>query len=814
MPYELRQKNNKYCVVNHATGETIDGGCHDSKADAERHMSAVYANETKALPNDVLTALGGTVKSINADTFELCMYKFTNADRPDLTGEYFDDNTDFVETDYPFTCKLLYHHGLSEDIEIHPIGEIVSAERRPGDGIYGRGVINFASRYKQYVKTLNQPDVWKAEQYALADDYENLLKELMQRGKLAGSGGALPQSFIVDDDGRIKRWAAIEYSLTPAPAEPQYTKITSVKSLPSISLRGLLDSAGKAGDVGTNSQDKQSNLSGVKTMDEAQLRKLIQEELAAYFDAVKQTEDVEIPDDAMAAVADEAVEEMTEDKEEMKSLTREKVEAKVAEIAQALIAKSVQSAFEKRARIAANVAAAASNGKKAAEANGRAPVNGMHSENTSKGFQSTSGGSNPRISVGESLKYAHLSADDMMLGHEIIASQFNDAQRSRMKSSEFLSEEYLRTMVGKTLESVDKKPSRNPMDQLFIKSVLKANEVDSTTNTGFGPEWVGQVWSTRIWEKARVLRVYEQMIAKGMMEVEIPQGASTTNISTESTDPTVYSYPQINDLDSTGRPSVELAITPFGTGTVALTPGTLGMASAYSVLLEEDSVIPILPQLTYQQDQKAQETIEQVIVNGDTATGANTNINLIDGTPGTGTSRPYYLASNGILKYPLVTATALSRDANGSLSLDDFRKTIALFAPQFQTRLDNLFWMVDPYVNVTALGLPELATDDVRRTNATITSGLIRDLFGITFFNEGFMLKANSAGKIPAAGGTLGRFALVYAPYWAFGFKRQIKVETGYDVLAQTKILVTTMRFGIVNRGRDAAAVTYNVGLS
>src|SRR5690349_1694410 len=110
-------------------------------------------DEIKSLSPDTLVSQGGAVKSLGDDTFELCMYKFTNADRKDLTDEYFDDNTDFVETDYPFTCKLLYHHGLSDDIEIHPIGEIISAERRPGDGIYGKGVINFAARYKRYVKT-------------------------------------------------------------------------------------------------------------------------------------------------------------------------------------------------------------------------------------------------------------------------------------------------------------------------------------------------------------------------------------------------------------------------------------------------------------------------------------------------------------------------------------------------------------------------------------------------------------------------------------------------------------------------------------
>lgn len=760
---------------------------------------------------DMLASQGGAIKSVGNDEYELCMYKFTSPERPDLTNEYFSDDTDFVETSYPFTTKLLYHHALDNDLSVHPIGQIKSAERRHGDGIYGRFTIDFVNPYKEYLKTLNQPASWKIKQEELAFEYELMLKNLAQNGKLGGSGGALPQGVIVDDNGKIKRWNQIEYSVTPSPAEYQYTRLTPVKSLPVTSLRELVATNAPIREGGSAVVNNVSNIEienstkGLKTMDLEQLKQLIQEVLAPFMAALRgeAAETGVNADDAMATAEKEAVDAMGKDPDEMKSLTREVVEKRVEEITTAVVGKAISKAMSKQTDASNAVKAA----KAAAQKNeaGREPM---------KGFSGSSSGSNTRFSVSENLKYAHLTANDMLLGHEILMSEYTENQRKRLKSSDVVSEEYLKHMVAKTVADVEKNPGKDIRDQLYIKSVMKANEVDSQTNTGFGPEWVGQVWSSRIWEKARVLRVYEQMIAKGMMEVEVPQGSSTANISTEEADPTVYSYPQINDVDATGRPTVELKITPFGTGTVALTPGALGMASAYSVILEEDSVIPILPQLSYQQEQKAQETIEQVIVNGDTATAANTNINLIDGTPGTTTSRPYYLASNGILKYPLVTATALSYDAGGTLSLDTFRRLIALFAPQFQTRLDNLFWMVDPYATVTALALPEIATDDVRRTNATITSGQIKDLFGITYFNEGFMLKANSAGKIPAAGGTLGRIALVYAPYWAFGFKRQIKVETGYDPLTQTKVLVTTLRFGLVNRGRDAASVAYNVGLS
>ncbi|WP_196301029.1 hypothetical protein, partial [Streptococcus pneumoniae] len=74
-------------------------------------------------------------------------------------------------------------------------------------------------------------------------------------------------------------------------------------------------------------------------------------------------------------------------------------------------------------------------------------------------------------------------------------------------------------------------------------------------------------------------------------------------------------------------PPVQILTTPIGTGYVALTASPIGAASAYTVLLEEDSIIPVAAQFNRQMSITLQEHIEKLMVNGDTATGANTNIN-------------------------------------------------------------------------------------------------------------------------------------------------------------------------------------------
>jgi hypothetical protein len=767
---------------------------------------------------DKLIHYGGALKALGDNRIGGYLVKFTDPNTRDLYGEYFDKDTEFMLENYPIKgAPALFHHGLDEAISVIPLGEIETVRILP-DGIYAETTNNFAERYKAYLTGLKEPDEWKAQQLEYAKEYQTYINEMVAKGLLGWSSGAMPQGVIRAEDGYIKRWPIMEGSLTPAAAMPEVTKVFPLKSLAPFSLKEFHAKEATANEQVITQTNEQQDSKGLKTMDLEQLKQFIQDVLVPLMAAMRGEEmgDMGVdPEAAMQAVQDEATSQIPQDSEMVKSADKAAIEKKIHAIFQTVIAKSVTEAMQKRENAASLVKNAMLAGKNAFEPAGRAPVGGFDN-----GARKSS---DPHISVSENLRYAGLSAEDMLLGYELFGPHTDAGRRDGNTPAlrHFRTDEYWQHMVGKTEKSVEN-PYTNvksrDKDVSYMKSVMrgvsavKANEIDTTANTGFGPEWVGQVWSTRIWEKARVLRIYEQLMAKGMMEVEIPQGASTANISTEAADPTVYSYPQTADLSS-GQPPAVLNATPFGTGTVALAPGALGLASVYSVILEEDSVIPILPQLNYQISQKMQETIEQVIVNGDVATGANTNINLIDGTPGTGTSRPYYLASDGLLKYPLVTAPALARTANGSLSLDDFRATLALFAPQFQTRLSNLIYVLDPYVSIAALAIPEIATDDVRRTNATIASGVISNLYGIDVVNEGFMLKANSSGKVPAAGGTLGRFLLVYAPYWAFGFKRNIKVETFYNPIEQARIVTGTMRFGLVNRGRDASAVTYNVGI-
>lgn len=57
MPYHISDhqeadcaEGKPYAVVNSQTGKVVPGGCHAERADADRHMRALYANVEDASP--------------------------------------------------------------------------------------------------------------------------------------------------------------------------------------------------------------------------------------------------------------------------------------------------------------------------------------------------------------------------------------------------------------------------------------------------------------------------------------------------------------------------------------------------------------------------------------------------------------------------------------------------------------------------------------------------------------------------------------------------------------------------------------------
>lgn len=410
------------------------------------------------------------------------------------------------------------------------------------------------------------------------------------------------------------------------------------------------------------------------------------------------------------------------------------------------------------------------------------------------------GGSAADISVTEPRKYWGRSLADLMFVHQVLRSR-----------GQQMTDDFYRTLAGRTAQALEKREEIvfNPAVRSLLKGT-RSDEIVTSTNTGNGDEWIGVAYSGTLWEKARNNRIFQALVSKGMWVEEVPDGDESVIIFTEGSDPTVYTITQSADLDATGRPTVVVPVTAPGTGQTPLTPGYLGMAIAYTSVFEEDSMIKGATQFNKQMQEKAEETIEQLFFNGDTATSGNVNN---DGTTDSTTS--YYKASNGARKYALVTGSGTKLDI-GTLDDSKLRLILKLFPSAIRTRKNQIAFVMDPDTHNTSLGMLATKTESERARLATINSGVLENIWGVDNLESGFIPSADSDGKVTNGGNVAetGTVMGIYAPYWAMGWKRKVTIETDKDILAQSNLIVATFRLGFVPRGAGAAVAGYNVTIA
>ena len=421
-----------------------------------------------------------------------------------------------------------------------------------------------------------------------------------------------------------------------------------------------------------------------------------------------------------------------------------------------------------------------------------------------------SGGGDNRITVGNDMKYAGLNSRQMGYGYQLLKA-----------SGQPISDDYLRNMAGKTIDLVAKGESafRNDKSYYAVRSAIRgatrADELVYTTNTGFGAEWIPDMWETQAWDVARQELVFDTM-TRDMMVLQVDgRPGSTATVPLVDSDPTFFKANENKSVgaDLEAKPLVDPS--HLGTAKVEITP-VKGMARVIvTEEMIEDSIIPVLSQLDQQFTAAFAEQMESLLINGDTDTTASTNINLIDGTPAGGTSAPAYLITDGILKYALVTGGAAgltTKVAGGVLTTKDFIKGRSLLARNLISDPSKLVFFSDNDVFLKMLDVTDVKDLSVFR-NPTIESGVLFNLWGSPYLQSGQMALANSAGKISATAGnnTLGRIGCFYPRYWAMVWKRQIKFATMPDIRSDTTEVVASFRVAFKNRSASAASVIYNL---
>lgn len=427
-------------------------------------------------------------------------------------------------------------------------------------------------------------------------------------------------------------------------------------------------------------------------------------------------------------------------------------------------------------------------------------------------------------------KYDGLDAADMAFLGALVGSKQNGVKAGRLSEAGLkalaikVAEDKTETqdMTGKTVDLGEQ--GRAHLKALGFEAsdflnAAKANEVNYSTLANYGDEWVGVEYSRRLWPAVRAMTF---VLAK-LPQIEVPQGAESVVIPLESGDPTFYKVAQTTDENATtGTPNATVPSSRLGTARNTLTVAKGGARTQYSGEMEEDSLIPWASQLRAQMEKATAEQIEHAAIDGDTETGATANINDIAGTPA---GNEFFLLVNGFRKSPLVTTTANSRSASGTLVDTDFLETVYLMGAAGLIGSDptKVDFIIDPNTHKKAVQLASVKTRDVFAA-ATLEGGRLAQIWNYPVNVSYFMhylsttnpRKANTAGKVDQdtqSNNTTGAILAVRWDQWLFGWKRRVTMETVRIPRADVTEITALMRFGLLQRDTEGAAITYNVGV-
>lgn len=379
--------------------------------------------------------------------------------------------------------------------------------------------------------------------------------------------------------------------------------------------------------------------------------------------------------------------------------------------------------------------------------------------------------------------YDNLSADDLLHGYMLLRAT---------KGFQGVSERFAHALTHKVHKAG--------------LTAIKADELNYSTQTGYGDEWVPELWSAQIWRKAR----QDNVVLPLFQAIEMP--SNPFELPIEGADPTVYYVPETSDEDQlTLGAGNSIPASKIGSAKVTLAAKKLALRVGFSAELMEDAILPVLNIYREQAVRAIADTLDFILLNGDTEAGASGNINS-DHTAPPPTAR--YLAFDGLRKLPLVTNTANRVDmGNVAPTLAKLREARFKMATPYAARTADLAWIVDGKTYAKLLSLGEFLTMDKAGPLATALTGQIGFIDGIPVFVSAEMPETEADGKVGGTTNDRGTALCVYRAGWYVGYRRRIAVSVDYLPYYDSYQLTATVRLGFINSGNDVASVLYNIAV-
>lgn len=387
-----------------------------------------------------------------------------------------------------------------------------------------------------------------------------------------------------------------------------------------------------------------------------------------------------------------------------------------------------------------------------------------------------------RIEV--SSPYDDLEALDMLHGYVLLRAA---------KSFQGVSERYANALVHKITRKGD---------SLARVKAPVTGDLSATVVTGFGDDWVPELWSGEIWRRAR----QDNVILPLFRAVEM--ASNPFELPVEGTDPTVHFVPETKDEShltlGAGNP---IPGSKVGSGKVQLAARKLALRVGFSAELVEDAIVPVLSIYREQAMRAIADSIDHVLLNGDTAATAD-NINVV--SPATPAATDRFMAFDGMRKLPLVIDTGQRVTMGGAPTLAKLRETRFKLPGHYATRPGDLAWIVDGGTYAALLGLEPFLTMDKAGPLATALTGQIGYVDGIPVLVSAEMPLTGADGT---AAGTSdkGSALCVYRPGWFVGYRRRIAVSVDHLPYYDSYQLTATIRLAFARFDNQVASALVNI---
>ena len=259
-----------------------------------------------------------------------------------------------------------------------------------------------------------------------------------------------------------------------------------------------------------------------------------------------------------------------------------------------------------------------------------------------------------------------------------------------------------------------------------------------------------------------------------------------------------------------GTENTATTATALATAKQTLTAQELVAEVPWSLTLEEDAVIAMLPEVRRSLVRNSAEVIDDVLLNGDTTTTNNINADGAAITATTAGKAQWLIGFNGLLHLPLVDNTAMGNSLNGNVTAAPYNAALKLIG-KYGVRPSESPFIVDVNTYLASLAIDEVETVDKLGPQASLLTGQLGVLYGHPVIVSEQMRLADVDGKVTDAGNvtSTGRILVVNRSQWRIGFRRELSIETERDIQKRQNVMVVSMRVAFDERSGSRSTATH-----